>query len=207
MGFGIRCAKLILDGIKTLIGEWWAKIRFRDFESFDKRVDAISKGLTVMGTVQEAVAKNVIDQETGNLLRTRVLREVDNLIGIGATLPLEDKAERIDQRSLLVEQRNRKLLGSGEAGAPVADPSARWIASAGAACFPSSGSVRLLLSLLTNSLLNGISPWQRSPSHSATNRKPGERGPERGFRFETRCVRPDPVGTRSPRSDEAPIAI
>ena len=113
---GIQCAKLILENIKTLLSEWWNKIRFRSYEEFYKKMEALSKSLTVMGTVQEAVDKNVINAETGDLLKTRVLLEVDQLIGIGATLPIHEDVERIDQRKLLIEKRDTKLLGTGVAG-------------------------------------------------------------------------------------------
>jgi hypothetical protein len=111
---GIQCAKIIVDSLRTLLGEWWDKIKFRSYENFDKKLEAVSKSLTVMESVQEAVKKNVIDEETGNLLKTRVLLEVDRLVGIGATLPLQESKETVDQRSLLLEHRDVKLLGSGE---------------------------------------------------------------------------------------------
>jgi hypothetical protein len=111
---GIQCAKIIVESLKTLLGEWWDKIKFRSFDKFDKKMDAVSKSLTVMESVQEAVNKNVINQETGDLLKTHVLIEVDRLVGIGATLPLQEEEEKIDQRELLLEHRDMKLLGSGE---------------------------------------------------------------------------------------------
>jgi hypothetical protein len=121
---GIQCAKLILENIRTLLSEWWDKIRFRGYEEFDRKMDAVSKSLTVMGTVQQAVDSNVIDEETGNLLKTRVLVEVDNLIGIGATLPIHEDVERVDHRKLLTEKRDTKLLGSGAAEEPDGNPTA-----------------------------------------------------------------------------------
>jgi hypothetical protein len=113
---GIQCAKLIIENLKILLGEWWDKIKFRSYEEFSKKMEAVSKSLTVMGTVQEAVEKHVIDEETGNLLKTRVLVEVNNLIGLGATLPIHEEVERVDQRKLLIEKRDTKLLGNGEPG-------------------------------------------------------------------------------------------
>jgi hypothetical protein len=121
---GIQCAKLIMENIKTLLSEWWQKVRFRSYEEFDRKMEAVSKSLTVMGTVQQAVDNNVIDEETGNLLKTRVLVEVDNLIGIGATLPIHEDVERVDHRKLLSEKRDTKLLGSGATKEPDANPTA-----------------------------------------------------------------------------------
>lgn len=111
---GIQCAKVILESIRTLLDEWWDRIRFRDFENFEKRLNAVSRTLTVMGTVQQAVESKVIDEETGKLLKTRVLKEVDSLIGLGVSLPVYDDAEKVDHRKLLIEKRDTKLLGSGD---------------------------------------------------------------------------------------------
>jgi hypothetical protein len=96
-----------------VISEWWNKIRFWNFDTFEKRMGALSTGLTVMGEVQTAVDKAVIDVETGNLLKTRILRKVDDLIGLGVFLDTEDEAERVDNRGLLIEKRDTKLLGTG----------------------------------------------------------------------------------------------
>jgi hypothetical protein len=111
---GLQCAKLVIESIRTLLGEWWSKIKFRSFDSFDKKMDAVSKGLTVLKTIQESVSNHVIDEETGNNLKQRVLSEVNELIGIGATLPLRNAEEVITPRQLLIEMRNTKLLGPGQ---------------------------------------------------------------------------------------------
>lgn len=108
----LQCAKVILDAIKNLLGEWWDRIRFREFETFEKKMAAVSQGLSVATAVQEAVEKQVLDQEAANLLKTRVIREVDRLIGLGVSLPLYEM-ENLDQRQLLLEKRDTKLLGSG----------------------------------------------------------------------------------------------
>ena len=118
----LQCAKAIIESMKSLLAEWWKYIRFRSYESFEKKMDAISKSLSVMESVQTAVESKVIDEETANILKTRVLIEVDNLIGIGATLPLPVGTEKIDERKLLTDQRNVKLLGPGEPEVPSDNP-------------------------------------------------------------------------------------
>src|SRR5260370_14979660 len=56
---GIQCAKIVVESLKTLLGEWWDKIKFCSFEKFDKKMEAVSKSLTVMESVQQAVNQNV----------------------------------------------------------------------------------------------------------------------------------------------------
>jgi hypothetical protein len=110
---GIQCAKEIAGALNTLLTQWWDKIRFWRYDTFEKRMEAISSGLTVAETVHEAVNKGTITEEEGRNLKLRILRRVDDLVGLGATIPLGDKAT-VDQKQLLTEMRNTKLLVSGE---------------------------------------------------------------------------------------------
>lgn len=119
---GIKCAVGIVETIRTLFKEFWERVFFRRYEDAGRKMDAISKGLTVMGTIQEAVERNTISEEEGNVLRTRVLNQIDSLFGIGATLPLHEGAVRVDQRKLLIESRDVKLLGSGAPVEPTNKP-------------------------------------------------------------------------------------
>jgi hypothetical protein len=120
---GIKCAAERIDKVKMLFKEFWERIVFRRYEDFGKKMDAIAKGLSIVGTIQDAVKQNTISQEEGSVLRTRVLGEVGDLIGIGATLPLHEGAVTVDQRKLLIESRDAKLLGSGQpAEAPDGPP-------------------------------------------------------------------------------------
>jgi len=112
MRAGVECAKEIAATIGTLLLQYWDKIMFHKYETFERRIDAASKGLAFIETVREKIDKKVITEEVGKNLTHRVLKEVDNLIGIGATVPLTEVA--VDQRELLLERRNVKLLESGQ---------------------------------------------------------------------------------------------
>jgi hypothetical protein len=109
----LQCLKSIAETLNTLLNQWWDKFRFWRFDTFEKRMAAIEEGLTVADTVRQAIEKGTITQEEGTNLKLRILRGVDNLIGIGATVPLKESAT-VDQRQLLTEMRNTKLLGAGE---------------------------------------------------------------------------------------------
>src|SRR6185312_4631690 len=37
---GIKAAKPIIESMNTVLMQWWDKIRFRQFDSFDKKVEA-----------------------------------------------------------------------------------------------------------------------------------------------------------------------
>jgi hypothetical protein len=110
---GLKCSKDIADTLNTLLKQVWEKLRFWRFDTFDKRMDSISKGLDIVDKIHESVEKGSVTQEEGNILKVKIFQKVDVLIGIGATVPLGEAAT-VDQKQLLTEMRNTKLLGSGE---------------------------------------------------------------------------------------------
>jgi hypothetical protein len=110
---GVAAAKGIILALNTLLNQWWDKIRFYRYDNYDKKVEAISKTLEIVDTIQQKVNKGAITLEVGENLKVRMLREVDTLTGIGAMVPLRDAT--IDQRQILTEIRNTKLLSSGTA--------------------------------------------------------------------------------------------
>jgi hypothetical protein len=110
---GITCATPVALGIAKLLLDWWKETRFSDFDSFDKKIGVVSKSLTTLADIKTAVEKNIITEEAGKNYSRRVLVEVNRLVGLGATVPLEEAAS-IDQRERLVGLRNQKLLESAK---------------------------------------------------------------------------------------------
>jgi hypothetical protein len=117
---GIECAKAIVETMSLLLRDWWDRIVYWRYESFDKKIGALSKSVAFADTVQQAVNKGTITQEVGENLKVRVFREAENLTRIGAILPISENAT-IDHRQLLTEVRNTKLLSDG-GGSDVGEP-------------------------------------------------------------------------------------
>lgn len=110
---GVKCGKEIAETLSTLLMQVWGKFRFWRYDTFEKRMASISKGLDIIDRIHESVQKGTVTEEEGTILRVKIFHEVDTLIGIGATVPLGESAT-LDQKQLLTEMRNTKLLGSGE---------------------------------------------------------------------------------------------
>lgn len=109
---GILCAKGIADVISTLFSQWWDKIVFFRYDSFDKKIEAANKSLSFAKNVEDSISAEIITRETGENLKRRVFQELDKLTGIGVTTPITATAT-IDQKQLLTEMRNTKLLTGG----------------------------------------------------------------------------------------------
>jgi hypothetical protein len=106
--------KVIVDMLKGLYTELWVKVRYRDFEDFDKKIDSLSNGLTFVAALQDQVNKEAITASDADILRIRVLSEMVKLIGVGGSLAENDESvEVVDQRKLLTGKRGLKLLGAG----------------------------------------------------------------------------------------------
>jgi hypothetical protein len=111
---GLRISKAVGETLGKLLKEFWDKVKYRKFDEFDRKIESLSKGLSFSETVQLQIEKKIIDEETGNILKYRVLSEMTTLVGIGAMPPPDKTYERIDERKLLSEKRGVKLLGTGE---------------------------------------------------------------------------------------------
>jgi hypothetical protein len=112
--FGFKSAKEIVLVIKELIFEVWDKVKYSGFERFEKKAEVLGTGLKAMALIDAAVTNNVITQEDGSIIKQHLLNDVQTLIGIGATLPTNQEVVEVDQRKLLMDRRNARLLGEGE---------------------------------------------------------------------------------------------
>jgi hypothetical protein len=110
----IQSIKVIIDMLKGLYSELWVKVRYRDFEDFNNKIDSLSNGLTFVAALQDQVKKEAISASEAEILRVRVLSEMVKLIGVGGGVAQDDESiEVVDQRKLLVEKRGLRLLGAG----------------------------------------------------------------------------------------------
>ncbi len=108
-----QCAKALVDIIRGLFTEFWEKVKFQPFEDFEKKIGALSAGLTFVGQVKAQVDNQAITEADASVLTHRVLAEMTTLVGIGASLPQDEVVETVDNRKLLAEKRGVKLLGTG----------------------------------------------------------------------------------------------
>lgn len=113
---GITAAAGLIAVLGPLLLQFWDKTRFRRQDTFTKDMEALSKGLEFVTKVQEAVGRGALTDEDAKNLKARIFGGVDDLIGLGATLPL--RGSTLDQRQLLIEKRDTKLLGTGEPSPP-----------------------------------------------------------------------------------------
>ncbi len=116
---GLKCGREIAETLNTLLKQVWEKFRFWRYDTFEKRMASISKGLDIVDRIHESVQKGAVTEEEGNILKVKIFQKVYVMIGIGATVPLGESAT-LDQKQMLTEMRNTKLLGSGESPEVVA---------------------------------------------------------------------------------------
>ena len=123
---GLEGVKEAIDAVRDLFLQFWDKIRFRDQDTFEKDIEALSKGLEFLEKTKGAVDSGAITAEEAGNLKARVFKGVNDLVGLGVTLPLKGETAA-EERRRLIERRNTKLLTAGEepAGhqsAPAAEP-------------------------------------------------------------------------------------
>jgi hypothetical protein len=121
--FGVEGLKEPIEALRNLIESIWDRIRFRDQDSFERNMEAVTKGLDFMEKVKKAVDSKAVTQEEADILKTRVFKEVNDLIGLGVTLPISGEGAAVERKQL-IEKRSTKLLTAGDAAPaePVVDP-------------------------------------------------------------------------------------
>jgi hypothetical protein len=110
---GLEGAREAIDAMRALFLQFWDKIRFRDQDTFEKDIEALSKGLEFLAKTKEAVDSGAITAEEAGNLKARVFRGVNDLVGLGVTLPLKGETAA-EERKQLVERRSTKLLIAGD---------------------------------------------------------------------------------------------
>jgi hypothetical protein len=95
-----------------LIHSVWDRIKYREQDTFERNMQAISTGLDLLEKSKQAVDSNAITQEEANILKEQVLRGAHDLIGLGVSLPQEGPAAAED-RKRLIGKRSTKLLTAG----------------------------------------------------------------------------------------------
>jgi hypothetical protein len=119
--FGIEGVGEAINAMRDLFFQFWDRIRFRDYDSLAKDIEAITKAVEFMGKVSASVEANAITAEEANVLKAVVFKQVDNLVKLGVTLPIKgEDAER--ERQQLIEKRDIKLLTASVDAPPVSPP-------------------------------------------------------------------------------------
>ncbi len=122
---GATCVKQIADTMNSLLN-LWDKIRYWKHDAFERDILSATKALDFAEKVHQQVANEVISAEEGENFKARAFEQVEKLTGIGAAVPLRGHVT-VDQRQLLTEMRNTKLLTGtieakeGPPGAPAAE--------------------------------------------------------------------------------------
>lgn len=111
--FGMQCTKAVADAISNVLLQWLDKLRFWRYDSHDRKLDSVSKSIDIFNKIHDSVEKGALTENDGAIMKERIFKALDGLTEIGATAPLATNAT-VNQRQLLTELRNTKLLGAGE---------------------------------------------------------------------------------------------
>lgn len=106
----------IAERLKTLITEVWKAIKYEPFDTFDRKLESVTKALTITKEIDAQVQSGALKENDAKALTLQIVGQAVELIKIGAIIPAPNEADDREQRKLL-EERRIKLLGSGESPA------------------------------------------------------------------------------------------
>ena len=110
---GLEGVKEAIDAVRDLLLQFWDRVRFRGQDTFEKDIEALSRGLEFLAKTKDAVESGAITAEEAGNLKARVFKGVNELVGLGVTLPLQGETAA-EERKRLIERRSTKLLTAGD---------------------------------------------------------------------------------------------
>jgi hypothetical protein len=120
---GLAAAAAVIGALRLLFNEYWEKVKFRQFSEFDRGMQSFDKGLTINRKLHEQVDAKSLTEEEANVLRQRLLSDLGKLIGNGTMIPADNTVNVMaDERKLLTNVRDTKLLGAGTGETPPLGP-------------------------------------------------------------------------------------
>lgn len=97
----------VIEIAQSFFKQYWQKIRFKNYDNFDRKMDSMAKGLGIIELIDN---NKGLDPESNRRLKHAVLSEMTSLIGYGVALKQVEVDERVDRRRLLAEKRDIKLI-------------------------------------------------------------------------------------------------
>ena len=106
---------------KLLLGVW-DRIRFRKYVDYEKKIEAVGQGLDLIAKIDAQERSGTLDRNTAEQFKHVAIRDSLALFGQGATLKEIESDTTIDNRALLLDNIDTKLLPErteveGDAGA------------------------------------------------------------------------------------------
>jgi hypothetical protein len=109
---GLEGLKEPIDALRELIHSVWDRIKYSDQDTFERNMHSITAGLDLLEKTKQRVESCAITQEEADNLRERVLRDANDLIGLGVSPPLKGPSAD-EERKRLIGKRSTKLLTAG----------------------------------------------------------------------------------------------
>jgi hypothetical protein len=103
----------IIDGIRRLISEIWDRIRFGKYHKLERKLEAAEAGISFVEMIEQKQKDGKMDHEFASKLKHSVISETISLFGKAATLREIQIETTLDNRKLLIERLDVKLLEAG----------------------------------------------------------------------------------------------
>ncbi len=109
---GLLAKAKTASAIGTLLTQWWDRIQYSDLHDFDRKMESVSKGLSVISELDKVAATPGPAAEEARVLRQSILDALMTLTGLGVKKSDPDRAAA--DRPLLEAKRDVKLLKQPE---------------------------------------------------------------------------------------------
>jgi len=103
----------IIDALRKLVTEVWDRIRFGKYDTLERKLEAAEAGLKFVQFVDEKEKVGALNPATAAQLKHQAVSEVIGLFGNGTSLREIQTQTTLDNRSLLLDKFDVKLIEAG----------------------------------------------------------------------------------------------
>jgi hypothetical protein len=111
---GLEGVSDVVDSLANLFAQAWRALRFREMDSFDRKISSANTGLDFIAGLKARVESGSLDAETASKLEHVAKRHMDHLLGAGVMTEEIEQVTQNDPGTVLLALRDTKLLGPGE---------------------------------------------------------------------------------------------
>ncbi len=102
---GLHCSMKISELMKTLFSQFWQKVKYKQYDEFEKAHDYLVKGLNITQHIIRQEKNGIFDADQASKYKYALIDEMIKLTSSGVVLKDVDGDNRSDRKKLMLDKR------------------------------------------------------------------------------------------------------
>ncbi|NUN08902.1 MAG: hypothetical protein HUU54_06980 [Ignavibacteriaceae bacterium] len=105
---GLHCNMKVSELMKTLVLQFWQKIKYKQYDEFEKAHDHLIRGLNITQHIIRQEKNGFFDADQAQKQKHLIIDEMIKLTSLGVTLKDVDADHHLDRKKLMLDKREIK---------------------------------------------------------------------------------------------------